>query len=35
MQAQVQSDQTDAAQTVLKQGNGAVRQWGRSGFVGF
>lgn len=35
MQAQVQADQTDAAQTVLKQGNGTVRTWGQSGFVGF
>ena len=35
MQAQVQADQTDAAQTVLKQGNGTVRKWGQSGFVGF
>jgi P-type conjugative transfer protein TrbJ len=35
MQAQMQADQTDAAQTVLKQGNGTVRRWGQSGFVGF
>ena len=34
-QAQMQANQTDAVQTFLKQGNGTVRQWGQSGFVGF
>ena len=32
---QVQANQTNAAQTVLMQGNGTVRQWGQSGFVGY
>lgn len=35
VQTQLQSDQTDAAQTVLKQGGGTVRSWGSSGFTGF
>ncbi|MES2758095.1 MAG: P-type conjugative transfer protein TrbJ [Pseudomonadota bacterium] len=34
-QAQQQADQTDAAQTFLKQGTGTVRKMGTSGFVGF
>ena len=34
-QQQVQANQTNAAQTVLMQGNGTVRQWGQSGFVGY
>ncbi|MET3135320.1 P-type conjugative transfer protein TrbJ [Oxalobacteraceae bacterium GrIS 1.11] len=34
-QAQVQADQTDATQTLMKQGNGTVRQSGQSGFTNF
>lgn len=34
-QAQIQADQTDAAQTFLKQGNGTVRQAGQSSFKSF
>lgn len=35
MQAQVQADQTDALQTMLKQGDGTVRRTGQSGFRGY
>jgi len=35
MQAQVQADQTDALQTMLKQGDGTVRRSGQSGFRGY
>ncbi|WP_260505163.1 P-type conjugative transfer protein TrbJ [Ralstonia pseudosolanacearum] len=35
MQAQVQADHTDALQTMLKQGDGTVRQPGQSGFRGY
>jgi P-type conjugative transfer protein TrbJ len=34
-QAQIQANQTDATQTLMKQGNGTVRQTGQSGFTGF
>jgi P-type conjugative transfer protein TrbJ len=34
-QAQIQSNQADATQTLMKQGNGTVRQSGQSGFKGF
>ncbi|GAB3441583.1 P-type conjugative transfer protein TrbJ [Massilia solisilvae] len=34
-QVQAQADQTDAVQTFMNQGNGKVRKWGESGFVGF